>query len=233
MTARGDGIPELERRLGHSFSQPWLLRQAITHRSFAVEQLQRTPDNEVIEFLGDAVLGLVVSHLLYIRHGARSREGDLTRMRAFLVNETQLAARSEELGLGERLCLGKGEARSGGRFKASILADAFEAVMGAIYLDGGLEAATAFVERCFGDLLERVAEVGLDRDYKSLLQEVTQGRYHAVPAYEVEESSGPDHAKTFIVAIHFRGQVMARGRGHSKKEAEQDAARQALAVMDE
>jgi ribonuclease-3 len=128
--------------------------------------------------------------------------------------------------------LGKGEDRSGGREKPSILSDAFEAVVGAIYLDTGIEEVFSFIERCFGDLLDQALEIGLNQDYKSRLQELTQGRFRSVPVYEIERVSGPDHQRIFEVVISFNGQALQRGSGRSKKEAEQDAARKALSILD-
>ncbi|NDY41750.1 ribonuclease III [Dissulfurirhabdus thermomarina] len=227
-----DPLAELQRRVSHTFSSPGLLRQALTHRSYTVEHGDTSPDNELLEFLGDAVLDLVISRLLFDRYGGRLREGDLTKMRAGLVNEGRLAAAARELGLGALLRLGRGEERSGGRHKASILADAFEALVGALYLDGGLEAVFRFVRSSFGPLLEHAEEVGGLGDYKSALQEVTQRRYHEAPAYEVVEARGPDHAKHFVVALSLKGRRLATGEGASKKEAEQAAARKALEALE-
>jgi len=227
-----DSASDLEINLGYQFARPELLEQAITHRSYAVEHGIGTLDNERLEFLGDAVLELVVSHLLFTRYGDRCREGELTRMRSFLVNESQLATQALRLGLGKHLRLGKGEDRSGGREKPSILSDALEAVVGAIYLDSEIEEVFSFIERCFGDLLDQAVDIGLGQDYKSKLQELTQGRFHSVPVYEIEKVSGPDHQRIFQVNINFNGQVLQRGSGRSKKEAEQDAAQKALCILD-
>ncbi|MDL1958505.1 MAG: ribonuclease III [Deltaproteobacteria bacterium] len=227
-----DSASDLEISLGYHFVRPELLEQALTHRSYAVEHRIDALDNERFEFLGDAVLELVVSHLLFTRYGERCREGELTRMRSFLVNESQLATQARRLKLGKHLRLGKGEDRSGGREKQSILSDTFEAVIGAIYLDSGIEKVFSFIKSCFGDLLDQAMDTGLGQDYKSKLQELTQGRFHSVPVYEIEKVSGPDHQRIFDVAIHFNGQVLQRGSGRSKKEAEQDAARKALCILD-
>jgi ribonuclease III len=227
-----DSVSDLEISLGYHFVRPELLGQALTHRSYAVEHGMGASDNERLEFLGDAALELVVSHLLFVRHGDMCREGELTRMRSFFVNESQLAAQAFRLGLGRYLLLGRGEDRSGGREKPSILSDAFEAVVGAIYLDSRIEEVFSFIERCFGDLLDQALEIGLNQDYKSKLQELTQGRFRTVPVYEIEKVSGPDHQRTFEVIINFNGQVLQRGSGRSKKEAEQDAARKALSILD-
>jgi ribonuclease-3 len=226
-----DSASDLEISLGYHFVHPELLEQALTHRSYAVEHGIDALDNERFEFLGDAVLELVISHLLFTRHGERCREGELTRMRSFLVNENQLATQARRLGLGKHLRLGKGEDRSGGREKQSILSDAFEAVIGAIYLDSSIEKIFSFIKRCFGDLLDQIVDIGLGQDYKSKLQELTQSRFHSVPVYEIEKVSGPDHQRIFQVIINFNGQVLQRGSGRSKKEAEQDAARKALCIL--
>lgn len=227
-----DSVSDIEISLGYHFIHPELLEQALTHRSYAVEHGIGALDNERLEFLGDAVLELVVSHLLFTRHGERCREGELTRMRSFLVNESQLAEQASRLGIGKHLRLGKGEDRSGGREKSSILSDAFEAVVGAIYIDSGIEEVFSVIERCLGDLLDQAVDIGIGQDYKSKLQELIQGRFHSVPVYEVEKISGPDHQRKFQVIINFNGQVLQRGSGRSKKEAEQDAARKVLCILD-
>lgn len=227
-----DSVSDIEISLGYHFVHTELLEQALTHRSYAVEHGIGALDNERLEFLGDAVLELVVSHLLFTRHGERCREGELTRMRSFLVNESQLAEQALRLGIGKHLRLGKGEDRSGGREKSSILSDAFEAVVGAIYLDSSIEEVFSAIERCFGDLFDQAVDIGLGQDYKSKLQELIQGRFHSVPVYEVEKVSGPDHQRIFQVIINFNGQVLQRGSGRSKKEAEQDAARKVLCILD-
>jgi ribonuclease-3 len=223
---------DLETRIGYHFVRPELLTQALTHRSFVAEHKLGTQDNERLEFLGDAILEFVVSYLLFKRYGERCREGELTRMRSFLVNESQLASQAERLKLGKYLRLGKGEDKSSGRKKPSILSDAFEALIGAIYLDSNIKEVFSFIERCFEGLFDQVVNTGLDQDYKSKLQELTQGRYHSVPTYDIEKISGPDHDRIFQVIISFDGQVLQRGIGRSKKEAEQDAARKALDVLD-
>jgi len=234
MESPGDGnwpLDELEAVLGYRFGRRELLRQALTHRSYAVEQQPVLPDNERLEFLGDAVLDLVVSHLLFDLHGGEYREGDLTRMRASLVNEGRLASQARILGLGRHVRLGRGELKSGGKDKPSILADVFEAVIGAIYLDRGFPACLGFVGQCFGELLDEAPGAGLDQDYKSTLQEFTQARFREIPFYEVEGVAGPGHETTFTVVLHLHGRILSRGSGRSKKEAEQEAARKALAIL--
>lgn len=207
--------------------------QAFTHRSYAVEQAPRGSDNERLEFLGDAVLDLIISHLLFLRYASGYREGDLSKMRAFLVNESQLAKQARSIGLADCLLLGKGETKGGGHNKTSILADAFEALIGAIYLDSGLDSVFRFVSRRFEGLLDKTFNLAMEQDYKTNLQEVSQRLYHETPVYEVEDISGPDHEKIFTVTLHLRGDMLARAIGRSKKEAEQKAAGIALESLEE
>ncbi|MGQ9745119.1 MAG: ribonuclease III [Dissulfurimicrobium sp.] len=228
---RKDHIQEFEKRIDYCFLNKRLLTQAFTHRSYAVEQRPMAPDNERLEFLGDAVLDLIISHLLFFRYGSEYREGDLSRMKAFLVNESQLAKQASLLGFADFLLLGKGEAKDGGYNKSSILADAFEALIGAIYLDGGIEPAFSFVKKCFEELLDKAFSLGMEQDYKTNLQEISQRLYHDIPVYKVEDVSGPDHARVFTVSLYLRGNMLARGRGRSKKEAEQEAARITLETL--
>ena len=218
---------ELEPKLSYIFSNESLLAEACRHSSFVNEHTDRgLNSNERLEFLGDAVLNLVISHLLMERHSGVP-EGDLSRMRATLVNEIQLAEIARSLELGKHLQLGKGETLSGGREKQSILANAMEAVIAAIYLDGGFQAAFEFVKKRFSPLVSSFAPTASAFDYKSKLQELVQVDRHAVPSYEVVEESGPDHDKTFTVRIQIQG-IQAEGIGKSKKTAEQDAAKNAL-----
>ncbi len=230
-------IKFLQKALAYRFQNPLVLQQALVHRSYAHENPQeRRGDNERLEFLGDAVLSLTISHMLLERF-PDADEGTLSRMRASLVNEEQLARIAGNLGLGELLLLGKGEELSGGRTKPSILADAVEALLGAVYWDGGLEPALAIVRRFFQAKLAQ-AETDedplrrLDKDFKTQLQEVSQARMRLVPQYEVEREEGPDHDKTFYIAVSLAGRVIARGAGKSKKAAEQAAAREALALLE-
>ncbi len=224
-------LEQLEKELKYTFTNHSLLEQALTHRSYSAEHGPDMPDYEVLEFLGDAVLELVISKLLYDRFGTQFKEGELTRMRASLVNEATLSSLAKKMRLGDYLRLGHGEEKSGGHEKPSILADAFEALIGAIYLDGGIEQAFAFVEQIFGELLKLVETGGLDKDYKSTLQEVTQARFHAVPHYKIIEVVGPAHDRHFTVSLFLEGRQLATGKGHSKKEAEQDAAKKALGSL--
>ena len=220
----------LEVQLDHHFKDKDLLGQALTHRSYAVEKGRESPDNERLEFLGDAVLDLLVGELLFHTF-PDSPEGDLTKMRASLVNERSLAARAKEIGLDGFIMLGRGEEKTGGRTKPSILANAFEAVLGAVYLDGGLEAARGFLYRLFQPLLKGGFSEEFDSDYKTRLQEWTQAKFRETPSYVLEETAGPDHNRVFQVAVHLQGELVARGQGRSKKEAERMAARRALELL--
>ena len=214
----------LEERLNYSFRDPSILKEALTHSSSLSPKEGRGRDNERLEFLGDSVIELVVSHLLYERFPER-REGDLSKMRASLVNEESLAKLARQIELGEVLILGKGEERTGGREKDSILSSAFEAIAAAIYLDGGYKEAERVLREFFHPLIE---ERGWkDKDYKTQLQEYTQGRYKTVPRYVLLKEEGPDHKKVFEVAVTVGGKIWGKGRGRSKKEAEQKAAREA------
>ncbi len=214
----------IEARLGYRFRDAALLRRGLTHRSSAGGDPKR--HNEQIEFLGDAVLALAMSDLLIERFPDR-REGDLSKLRASLVNEAILARIATELGLGDHLLLGKGEERTGGRRKASILAGAYEAVLGAVYLDAGFQEARAMVARHFAAAIEGHATIGL-RDYKTQLQELTQSSFKEVPTYHLLRETGPDHDKRFVSQISIGGTIYGRGVGRSKKVAEQAAAMEAL-----
>jgi ribonuclease III len=220
---RGRAGP-LERAIGVRFKDAGIRQISLTHRSFAFEQgLQET--NERLEFLGDAVLGLVVTDLAYQRFPDLP-EGELAKLRAATVNMITLADVARELGLGGQILLGKGEELSGGRDKTSILADAMEAVLGAVYLDRGLDVARRLVERLFWPRMEAYARGEGDRDYKTGLQELAAQDIGTVPQYRVEER-GPDHAKEFTATVYLSGDSYGTGVGRSKKEAEQRAARKA------
>jgi len=213
----------LEKELGYSFSDSALLLRWVTHVSYGRDRGES--HNETREFLGDAVLDLAVSDLLMRRFPEKS-EGDLSRMRASLVNSTTLAEKAEKLNLGKLLRMAKGEERSGGRKKESILAGAFEAILGGIYWDGGYEAARRVVENYFAsDVKEK--NLGL-QDYKTRLQEISQMLFRAPPAYRLVAESGPDHEKRFVTEINIGGKILGRGEGKSKKQAEQEAAKKAL-----
>ena len=221
-------LSRLEHRLGYRFRDQLLLKQAVTHRSYPPEAREDVKDNERLEFLGDAVLELVISDLLYNRFAHRFREGDLTKMRAYLVSEARLVDRAKALGLGAVIFMGRGEEKCGGRSRASILANAFEAITGAIYLDGGFRAAYTFLERQFGHLIDLASEQGLRHDYKSRLQEIIQKYFHSIPEYRLIDMSGPDHDRVFEIGLYFNNEEISRGIGRSKKEAEQHAARAAI-----
>jgi ribonuclease III len=214
--------------VGHQFADPALLAQAMAHRSWCAEHPGHA-SNERLEFLGDAVLGWVVADLCYRRHRDLP-EGKLTDLRKSVVNATALAAVARSLGLGEHLLLGKGERAAGGRDKDSILSDALEAVIGAVYLDGGVDAAEAFVGRLMSEPMDRAVRQ-LDRlDFKTLLQELTARLYDLAPVYVVSES-GPDHAKTFSAQVMVSGRSVGSGVGRSKKIAEQLAAEAAHGLL--
>jgi len=218
----------LERALDIRFRDAALRTASLTHRSYAFERGSRE-NNERLEFLGDAVLGLVVTNLAY-RRFPDLPEGELAKLRAALVNMTTLADVARDIGLGDEVLLGKGEELSGGRGKPSILADALEAVLGAIYLDRGLEAATRVIERLFWPRMQTYASGGGERDYKTGLQELAAQTEGTVPQYRVTER-GPDHAKRFTATVLIHGKEFGTGTGTSKKEAEQQAARQAYQRM--
>lgn len=222
----------VEERLGYAFEDSTLLTAALTHSSAANEN---GGHNETLEFLGDAVLGLVVGDLLFVRW-PEADEGRLSRRRAALVNAKALAAEAEKLELGPALCLGRGEEKTGGRAKISILAGAYEAVVGAVYRDGGFEAARGVVVRAFAEEIDRPVDDGGDEglgDWKTLLQERTQREFRCTPSYLLLRSTGPDHAKDFESRVELGGRILGTGRGSSKKTAEQAAAREALARLDE
>ncbi len=218
----------LEENLGYHFRDRAHLQKAMIHSSYAFEQGRQTQkDNETLEFLGDAVLDLTVGHALF-RHFPEMREGDLTRLRAALVNERHLARMATDLDLGRYLLLGKGEEINLGREKASILSCALEAVAGAIFLDGGYAAASAFVERHFYSWFEDRQQTMFLADAKSSLQELLQERFNEGPRYVLEKEEGPDHHKIFYISVRFRDEILGQGSARSKKEAEQEAAAMAL-----
>lgn len=224
-------LQELGRRLGVAFGDLSLLDRALRHSSFANENPESGPSNEQLEFLGDAVLSLAVSHLLLATF-PDSPEGELSRRRAALVNARQLAALARELNLGDYLLLGKGEERQGGRKKPSLLADALEAVLAAVFLDRGLAAAQRLTRQWFQPLMARQADLSF-QDAKTALQELAQSRGEPPPSYHLLEESGPGHQRFFRVELRLGDRVLAEGSGASKKAAEQAAARLALAVLQE
>ena len=223
-----DELTALEDALGYHFKDNGLLRQALQHSSYVNEQRElELEDNERLEFLGDAVLDLVITHIL-MDYFPQTREGDLSRMRATIVNESQLAEVAQGLNLGQHLLLGKGEALSHGQEKSSILADALEAVFAAVYLDGGYQAASGVIEKLFSGIVSQIGERLGEEDFKSPLQELVQVRFKTIPDYKVIAESGPDHDKTFEVRLSVGNSLTSQGVGKSKKAAEQAAAKVAL-----
>jgi len=220
-------LDKLQAGIEYHFKDLRLLQLALVHSSFAFERMKGVCHNETQEFLGDAVLDLTLGYILFTRFPEK-REGQLTRIRAALVNESGLAEMARDIGLGEFLVLGHGEEASGGREKPSILACAYEALVGALFLDGGYDEALAFVRRWFETLIERRCEDLLAGDAKSTLQEVLQERHNEGPVYVVDAEEGPAHARIFTVSVQFQGKILGSGRASSKKEAEQKAARGAL-----
>jgi ribonuclease-3 len=223
-------LESLDRALGVSFRDAELRQAALTHRSYAFEQ-GLTVTNERLEFLGDSVLGLVVTDMAY-RSYPDMPEGQLAKLRAAIVNMQALADVARSLGIGDVVLLGKGEEQSGGRDKASILADALEAVFGAAYLDLGLDRARDLIERLFRPRMEAYVRGEGDRDYKTILQEIASQELRSIPDYRVVER-GPDHEKEFTATVHVGGEPLGTGTGRSKKEAEQQAAREAHARITE
>jgi len=219
---------DLEERLGYEFKNPALLNEALSHSSFVAESPERGPSNGVLEFLGDAVVGLAVTRWLV--ENCRDRpEGELTRWRAAVVNQQALAAAAKALGLGDYLQVGKAERQTGVQDLPSVLAGVLEAVVGAIYLDGGWPEAREFVVRYLGHRMEEVvADESYSEDYKSSLQVWAQAERRALPVYQIVDEEGPDHSKMFTAEVYVEEELLGRGRGPSKKEAEQSAARLAL-----
>lgn len=220
-------LTELQEVIGFPFQDDSLLREALVHRSYLNENPSfPSRDNQRLEFLGDALLDFVAGDYLYRRY-PEMREGQLTSLRAALVKEETLARFARTLDLGRYLYLGRGEEESGGRERPSLLSDAFEALVGALYLGGGLKTAQRFILRFLEPETERVLEGDL-RDYKSLFQEEAQRRFQATPLYRTIDERGPDHDKTFTVEVLIEEKVYGRGEGRSKQAAEREAAHQAL-----
>ncbi len=219
-------MQEFENLIGYTFKDKSLLSRALSHSSYANEKHSPKDSNERHEFLGDSVLGFITAEYYY--KNSSLPEGELTRLRAATVCEKALFEFSKEINLGEHIQLGKGEENTGGRERASINSDAFEAVIAAIYLDGGIEEAKKFVLR----FVEKHAKnQGSFKDYKTKLQEVIQKNPEELLEYVLVSESGPDHNKTFEVEVHLNSNVIGKGKGKSKKNAEQEAAREALALM--
>lgn len=234
-------INTLEKKLGHIFRERTLLEQALTHSSHAREHQGTGPDNEQMEFLGDAVLGLVTSHELF-RRFPEHQEGQLSKLKAHLVSAEHLVRAAKRLGIGAHLRLGKGEEKSGGRMKATLLADALEAILAALYLDAGFERTEAFIlGKILGPEIRRLErhpdESPAMSDFKSRLQEVVHAKGRPQPVYTVMMEQGPAHRRIFTVEARIQspdgdGEFAARGKGASKKRAEQNAARRILNLLD-
>jgi len=222
-------VAALAAKLGVQPRRPALLRQALTHKS--AEQELNLPANERLEFLGDAVLDLVLAEHLFHTHPDLA-EGDLTKVKAVAVSEPVLAEVARELGVGLFLLLARGEEQSGGRDRSSILADAMEAIFAAVYLDRGLRAARDLVLRLLGDRLHMIESREYEPDYKTVLQEKIQEVHRTPPTYRVVSQTGPDHDRTFVAEVRIGKTALGSGAGKSKKQAEQAAARQALLAQD-
>src|SRR6185369_2983335 len=223
---------EIEARIDYRFKDRGLLEHALTHKSRAAEDASGgVADNESLEFLGDAVLGLVVADALFHQYPTYD-EGQKSKIKAVVVSTQSLARHAEQLRLGEHLILGRGEEKTGGRFKQALLTDAYEALIAAIYLDGGLEAAETFLRRELKDALDEGSAQTFARDHKSALQERLQALGRPLPEYRVSGEAGPDHRKTFTVEVIVGGEVLGAATGRAKKEAEQEAAREALTKLE-
>jgi len=225
--ANVERVDALQSALGMQFSDPTLLREALTHRSYLNEINQAWPSNERLEFLGDAVLGLISTDYLF-RRFSELGEGELTNLRSALVRTETLARFAQEINLGQYLFLGRGEELSAGRKRPGGLACAFEALLGAIYVDQGYAAACAFAMRFVQPELQAVLEGRLHKNAKSVLQELVQARMQQTPTYHLVEESGPDHAKAFTVEVRVGSRILGRGHDRSKRGAEQAAAESAL-----
>ena len=227
-----DEFEELQTRIGYRFKDRGLLEHALTHKSRAAEDATGgVADNESLEFLGDAVLGLVVADTLFHQYPAYN-EGQKSKVKAAVVSTATLARQAEEIRLGDHLILGRGEEKTGGRFKQALLADAYEALIAAIYLDGGLEEAAGFLRRELKQAMDAGVAQTFAPDYKSALQEKLQALGRPLPEYRLSGSEGPDHRKTFSIDVVVGGEVLGSATGRAKKEAEQEAARLALARLD-
>jgi ribonuclease-3 len=224
---REESPQEFAERLGLSFSDPFLLTRALTHRSYLNEHPEAIEDNERLEFLGDAVLDFLVGAWLYNRFPEMS-EGNLTRLRSALVRTENLAEFAQDIDLGSAILLGRGEDEAGGRERQALLCASFEALVGALFLEGGISAVQSFVEPLLEPAARQILSVHKDRDPKSLLQEWAQSEGHGTPYYRTVAAMGPDHAKMFEVEVQLNGQVYGRGIGQSKQSAAKAAAVAAL-----
>jgi ribonuclease-3 len=225
------GSEGLEAGIGYAFRSKELLEEALTHTTYVNEHREEDiQDNQRLEFLGDSVMNAVITARLFSEL-ADEREGTLTKKRAELINETTLARIARNLFLGDHLRLGRGEELDQGREKTSILADAYEALIGAIFLDSSFDEAARIVERHFEDVLGPIEEVSIT-DYKSLLLEICQSRFKCLPRVVVVDEIGPEHDKEFVVNVELEGRVVGRGRGRNKKQAAQNACKEALRSLD-
>jgi ribonuclease III len=228
-------LERLQQRLGYTFGDRGVLLQSMTHTSYGHEFLQDKPlalrDNERLEFLGDAILDVVVSDIL-LEAFPNANEGQLSKMRAAVVNEKTLAALAQSIELQDCIRLGKGEAQTGGNAKPSILSSALEALIAAIYLDGGFNAVYPVVRHLFAPMFAEERDLMAFYDHKTQLQEIVQARWKVTPTYHLLQTQGPDHAKTFQVEVRMNGKALAAAEGSSKKEAEQNAARAAIQMVD-
>lgn len=221
-------MKEFQTLFGYSFKKLPLLKRALTHKSFVNEKkLSQEDHNERLEFLGDAVLELSISQFLMERYPNFS-EGELSKLRAAIVNEKQLADLARQFQVGQHLYLGRGEEQTSGREKNSLLADAYEALLGAVYLDRGFKKAMDVIHKHYSELLRDKAPSHFHQDFKTELQEKSQELYRAIPRYRLAAEIGPDHDKMFEIEIFIRNDLLGRGSGRSKKEAEQEAAKRAL-----
>ncbi len=234
MSARqGADTATLERAIGYSFTKPELILEALTHKSYYYENRGRSrAHNERLEFLGDSVLGLSVASYLF-RHGVFMSEAMMSKVKSYVVKGSVISEVARGISIGDYLLIGKGELETGGREKSSILTNAMEAVIGAVYVDGGPEAAKLLVLRLFKDRLEKVISSGQFHDYKTEFQEVVQERLGITPEYQVIHQEGLEHSKVFTVEVIVGQDVYGRGTGRSKKKAEQEAARKALLQLDD
>lgn len=219
-------VTDIEEKINYTFRNKDILRESLTHKSYSNEN-RLLYNNERLEFLGDAVLNLIISDYL-LRRLPDSPEGDLSKLRAMVVNENTLSKVAERIELGNELFLGKGEDMTGGREKPSLLSDALEALIAAIYLDGGIDEVSSFVNRFFDEEIRIAVSKGISYDFKTDLQECCQGRFGILPRYHVSRESGPDHKKVFEVSLFIKDEHYGTGIGKTKKEAEQKAAREAL-----
>ena len=225
------GLKKLEKKISYHFQDVCFLTQALTHTSYTNENPAGLyPDNERLEFLGDAVLDLIITRLL-IDKFPEATEGELSRLRSALVNEQMLSSMAGNFDIGKYLLLGKGEDNTGGRSKDSILSAAYEAIIGAIYLDSDFTSAFQVVESHFSSLISAVEDDTFHRDYKTELQELSQALFSSPPDYILTGEAGPDHDKSFVVGILINGNILGKGRGKNKKAAEQQAAREALILL--